>query len=200
MDVQLASAVLRYLGEIRSNPALAVDPGRLAELERWASQEMGHNAIATSAPMAPLTWTLRTQLLATADESAVVELDTFGRPVEIVGFLPSVLALQADPAVEPPLKAFDVNISRTQGDTRNITSGNQTAENPAQQPLFSGLDAVSMTVGNRLIALKIREPRANLSFQWRWAIDAAARAALGYSNVQITMNIAYMLLTDDERR
>lgn len=200
MQAQLSTAVLRFLGEVRGNPALAVDPGRLAELERWAAQDLGSSSVATSAPVATLTWLVRAVLLRANDASAVVQIETFGRPVEIVGFLPSVLPITAGNDVVPPIHAFDVNVSRTAGDKRNITSGNQTVEQPNVRQDFSGLDALSATVGNRLISWRIPEAQTNLSIQFRWALDAAIRTALDYADVQITLNIFYKLLTDDERR
>jgi len=200
-NIQLSSEVLRFVGRVREQPARAVDPDELERLERWARSDMSDAAVAQLSPTARLTWLSRVQLPVAQDESVEDTIETFGRPVEIVGFFPSLLALSDDTL--PPIEAIDVSISSTKGDTRFLTSANQTAQNPLVQPQYATLASQSATIANRLIRWRVGEDsggQALLSLKHRWNVSSAVRTALGWSDIQISVDIFYRLLTDDERR
>lgn len=202
MSVSLSSAMLRHISRVRSNPALAVAPEELAELERMCRDDLDGAAVAELSPTAPFTWTTRAQLITSEEESQADMIQTFGVPVEIVGFFPSLIAIEGDPKVLPPLAAIDVEISRTKGDRRNITSGNTAADNAAAnlvRPTYSSLASVSSTIANRLVRWRIRESQALLSFRFRWVPNATIRTAMAYSNVIVSLELIYRLLSEDER-
>lgn len=197
MGITLSSQVLRHIGRVRSNPASAVAPEELVELERAARVDLEGSQVALASPVAEYTMLSRVSLVTTADSSQIDTIDTFGVPVEIVGLYPEIQALATGTA--PPLSAIDVRISRRQGQEKVITAANQTAQAPNIAPDFCSLNAVSSQVANRMLRYRIETPQTLLSFQYRWAVDAATRVAFAWVNVQVSMNVFYRLLTDDER-
>lgn len=199
----LSAEVLQFVGRARANPANAVAPEQLDSLLAAARADLSDTRVALMSPPAPLTLMSRVVLATTEDYSRVDTVQTFGRPVEIVGLYPEILNLGDETETnQPPMAALDVAVSRTKGQTNYITATNQTATaaQPEASPNFVSLSSVSSVIANRTLTYRIEDPQALLSFQYRWSVDAAVRASKLWANVQISMNIFYRLLTDDLRR
>jgi hypothetical protein len=201
MGVELSSAVLRHLARVRENPARAVDPGEIEELERYAREDASDRFLARMAPEANYTWLSRVELDTSADESDIDTIDDFGCRVEVLGLFPTVLALEASPKVLPPIEAFDVQIAVDRGARELRTAANSPVTGGQQRPQFAPLASVSSTIANRImrLTLGLDGTVSTISFTYRWAVSSAVRTALSWSNVQLSMGVFYEP-TGDPRR
>jgi hypothetical protein len=202
MGIELQSAVLRHLSRVRENPARAVSPDELEELERFAREDRTRSYVARMSPTAKYTWTSRVGLDTSQDQSDIDTIDDFGCPVTIVGLLPLVLALEASPdsptpgtKVLPPIEAFDVQITIDRGAKELRTAANSPVSGGQERPQFAPLASVSAVIANRLLDqdLGLNDQISVISFSYRWTVNSTIRAALGWSNVQISMGVMYEL-------
>jgi len=202
MGIELESGVLRYLARVRENPARAVAPEELEELERYVREDRRRNYVARMSPVAKYTWTSRVQLDTSEDQSDIDTIDDFGCPVTIVGLLPLILALEASPdsptpgsKVLPPIEAFDVQITLDRGAKELRTAANSPVSGGQERPQFAPLASVSAVIANRLLDQDIgrNEQLSNIAFAYRWTVPSSVRTALGWSNVQISMGVMYEL-------
>jgi len=201
MGLELSSAVLRHLSRVRENPARAVSPEELEDLERHARADASDRFLALMSPEANYTWLSRVELDTASDESDIDTIDDFGCPVEILGLFPIIIPLEIAPLVLPPIGAIDVQIAVHRGGKEFRTAANSPVTGGMQRPQFSPLAAVSSAIANRIMRLQLglNVSVSTISFVYRWTISAALRATLGYSNVQISMGIFYEP-TGDPRR
>jgi hypothetical protein len=201
MGLELGSAVLRHLARVRENPARAVDPAELEELQRYAREDMSDRFLAKMAPEANYTWLSRVELDTSADESDIDTIDDFGCRVEVVGLFPQVLALEASPKVLPPIEAFDVQIAVDRGARELRTAANSPVTGGQQRPQFAPLASVSSTVANRVMrmTLGLDGTVSTISFTYRWAVSSSVRTALSWSNVQLSMGVFYEPVGDPRR-
>jgi hypothetical protein len=201
MGIELSSAVLRHLSRVRENPARAVDPAELEELERFVREDRTRSFVARMSPEAPYTWTSRVELDTTADESQVDTIEDFGSPVTIVGLLPTLLKLESAKTL-PPIEGIDVQINIDRGARSFITAANTQPNSQEPRPQYAPLSSVSAIVANRLLDLELglNDQVPTMAFTYRWTVDAATRTALGWSNVQVSMAILYKLTDNTSRR
>jgi hypothetical protein len=201
MGMELASAVLRHLARVQENPARAVDPAELEELQRHAREDMSDRFLAKMAPEANYTWLSRVELDTGADESDIDTIDDFGCRVEVVGLFPQVLAIEAGGKVVPPIEAFDVQIAVDRGARELRTAANSPVSGGQQRPQFSPLAAVSSTIANRVmrLTLGLEGTVSTISFTYRWTVSSAVRSAMNWSNVQLSMGVFYEPIGDPRR-
>jgi hypothetical protein len=190
MGMELASAIYRHLDRVRQNPALAVAPEELAELERLARQDSDGARIALVAPVADRTALSRVFL--DADDDTVVEDDfpNLAEPMTIVGFYTSVLATE-NGKTAPPLGAIDVRISLGRNKKEDYTNAQNLSG--AQSPLvrqsdFVNLEAINSLISNRVLNFDLRDSPFAITFGYRWAVDSTIRAALTWSDVIVSVN------------
>jgi hypothetical protein len=186
---------------VRENPARAVSPDELEELERFAREDRTRSFVARMSPEAPYTWMSRVQLDTVNDESDIDTIDDFGTPVTVVGLVPTILKLEAAKTL-PPIEAIDVQISVDRGNREFITAANSPVSGGQERPQFASLVSVSAIIANRLLDLDLglNDQVPTLSFVYRWTVDAATRTALGWSNVQISQGVLYRLTDRTTRR
>ena len=194
MGIELQSAVLRHLSRVRENPAQAVAPEELEELERFAREDRTRSFVSRMSPEADYTWVSRVELDTDSDESQLDEIDDFGSPVTVVGLVPQVLALEAG-KVLPPIEAFDVQISLDRGAKSFITAANTPTNSNQQRPQYAPLRSISSEIANRILSidLGLNGQVATIGFTYRWAVQASVRAALNWSNVQLSTSVLYNL-------
>lgn len=189
MSVYTSQAVFTFLDRVRQNPAAAVAPEELATLERAAREDLEGTRIALTAPVADRTLLSR-KLLTTAADSISDEFSDLGEPLKIVGFFPSLLAIEAGKTL-PPLNAIDVKITigRSRKEVYNDARNNAQAPAPlTSQTEFTTLAGISSEIANRLMDFDLYNSPYAIAFEYQWAVDSATRTALGWSNVMISLD------------
>lgn len=177
-------AVRRFLAEARRSPAAAVGTA-LDELEAEAARDLDGAFVARTSPVATNTWMGRATLRKTQPSTAP-DIVAMGMPVEVVGFFPTILALEQGLTV-PPLEAIDVHLELNRRDviTARAESGVQ-----AGDPIdVVNLPMISSVVANRLIGWKLSAADPNISIEFRWAVPLAVVTALGWSDIQISLGM-----------
>lgn len=191
-DLSLALAVRRFVAAARRSPALAVGAG-LDELDQIAEASIDAGGyVAQHAPIATDTWMSRVSLLTADDESEPDEV-TVGEPARIVGFFPTLLLVENGKTL-PPMEAIDVAIEFNK--RRNITSKASSGQEAGTNAWFVNLPMISV-LAPRLIGMRLSNADPRFSVSYRWAVDAATRAALGWGNVQVSLG-AFMRLTEPD--
>lgn len=181
----LAQDVLEYDRVTTANPSEAVGSRRDALVAKARAALSGSYAAQTS-PIAPLRWMNRVVLPQNVLQSEEDPLD-FPFPVEIVGFIPTVLLVDTNAQrVQPPLEAIDVYI-QLNNDAVLTNRANRVATQ-TQNFQVCNLPAISATVGNSLMGLVLSEPRNLVTVKFAWAVDLATVAALAYGDVQVSLN------------
>lgn len=182
--------VRRFLADARRNPARAVGEA-LDELERAVDREFDGAFVAQTSPVARDTWMARAQLAAGAPESAPITVP-LGEPVEIVGFLPTVLALGDTP---PPPEAIDVWIEANRRDT--ITARAETGVAAGDDIRVVNLPMISAAVANRLIGWRLTAADPTIAVKFRWAVPLATVAAQGWSDAQVSLGLFVRPIEED---
>jgi len=186
---ELASAVYRHLARVRENPAAAVAPEELEELEREARNAMDGTRLALTAPSADRTMLSRVVLLAASTSAVVDDFPNVGEPIRIVGFNPTIIALE-DGKVLPPTWAIDVRITTGRAQ-KEIYTNAQNLQNAAAplvpQSQFVPLSSIDAAIANRLMDFVLDRQPVAIEFAYQWAVDQTTRTALNWSNVQISV-------------
>jgi len=147
----------------------------LDALEKEASKSFDGAWSAMQAPIAPLTWEVSNQMISTQLEGPRVRLD-LPRPIEIVGFYPSIIVTGTNPAlIDPGLN--DLLVSIDTNEEERITSGQGiTTASGGSAGTFVTLSAISAQStapgANRLIGWKLDAPKPNVGFTFRWKVGA----------------------------
>src|SRR5579885_3548676 len=187
MGAELSWAVQAFVDEVRQNPATAVAPERLRELERRAREDLDGSRIATTAPVADRT--LLSRVLLTAANSGTVNDDfpDLGESMRIVGFNPTIVALESGKTL-PPLAAIDVRISLGRNKKEIYTEALNLPQKAGStgpmvaQSEFVPLSSIDAAIANRLMDFHLDESPYAVTFDYQWAVDAATRTALNWSN------------------
>jgi hypothetical protein len=167
--MSLGYEVLRFVDRVTRNPADGSDPRLLARLEKYA-REAFEGIVALHAPASPMTWETRTILRGSTLLSPRVSF-RFPRPIEIVGFFPTIIPIlpatggAAVPTTDAVACAIDTDNQNfiTAGDGISTNAGG-TAGN------FVTLSSLSVQVP-RVLGYKLRNPTPDIGFTYQWKID-----------------------------
>lgn len=179
----LAYEVLRYVDRAMKRPADAGDPRLLAQLEKYA-REAFEGVVALHAPASPMTWET-VALFRGAAQQSVRSPFRFPRPVEIVGFFPTLQILTTGGATSPSLDSLSVSIDT---DNQNYLTSGDGISTPAggQAGPFVTLSAMSVQTP-RIVGYKLRNPTPDIGFTYRWKLDTSGGAV--FKDVLISMCI-----------
>jgi len=170
--MSLGYEVLRYVDRIRRAPADGSDPRLLARLEKYA-KEAFEGIVALHAPASPMTWEVVSILRGSTLEGPRQPF-RFPRPVEIVGFFPTVIPIlpASGGGTVPTADSIAVKIDT---DNQNyITSGDGISTNVGGTAgPFVTLSSIGVQVP-RVVGYKLRNPTPDIGFTLRWKIDPGA--------------------------
>ncbi len=171
--MSLAYTALRYIDRVRKNPTDGSDP-RLLEILEKAAINAFEGIVALTAPASPMSWESSVNLLGTVQESNRISF-RYPRPVEIVGFYPSIVVYGASGALlTPSLDSIAVSIDT---DNQNyLTSGEGVSSNAGGTAgPFVTLAAMSVQVP-RILGYKLKNPTPVIGFKFRWKLATTAVA------------------------
>lgn len=185
----LAREVLRYVDRAFKVPADASDPRLLNRLKKVA-EEAFEGIVALHAPASPKTWEVRTNLLGTVQRTNRIAF-RYPRPVEIVGFFPSIIVYGTSGALTTP-STDDILVS-IDSDTENIlTSGEGVSTNAGGTAgNFVTLSAIGVQVP-RIVGYKLRNPTPDLGFTFQWGQDVTAGAVYNNTTIAVTTYARYL--------
>ncbi|MBX3128390.1 MAG: hypothetical protein KF718_16830 [Polyangiaceae bacterium] len=186
-------AVRKFLANARRSPVAAVGEA-LDELEREADKAFDGAYVSHTSPVATNTWMARMALLNTQQESAPDQI-SMGMPVEIVGFLPTILGLQdTDVLRAPPMQAIDLSIELNRREV--ITARAESGAAAGEDVNVVNLPMVSARIANRLIGWRLSAADPTISIQCRWAVPLAIVTAMGWCDVQVSLGIFVRRIED----
>jgi hypothetical protein len=203
MSAELASAVQRHIDRVRQNPAAAVEPAELHELERHARQDMDGRRIATTAPVADYTRMSRVVLDPASDVEIVDDFPNLSEPMVIVGFAVDVLLLEAGGKAAAPTNAIDLRLSVGRDfktDLNNAQNMGAVGAPLVRQTDFVSLSSVDATIANRLWDIKLDDAPFSLTFTYKWGVDQTTRTALNWGKTRVTVNWFVRLRNGPARR
>jgi hypothetical protein len=167
--MSLGYEVLRFVDRVTRNPGDGSDPRLLARLEKYA-REAFEGIVALHAPASPMTWEPVSILRGLSLTGPRVPF-RFPRPVEIVGFFPTVLPIlpASGGGTVPTTDSIAVAIDT---DNQNyITSGDGISTNAGGTAgAFVTLSSMSVQVP-RVLGYKLRNPTPDIGFTYRWKLD-----------------------------
>jgi len=181
--MSLAYTALRFIDRVRKNPTEGSDPRLLDILEKAAINAF-EGIVALTAPASPMTWECNVNLPGTVQESNRVSF-RYPRPVEIVGFYPSLVVTGEDEdLLTPSLDSISVSIDT---DNQNyLTSGEGVSSNAGGTAgPFVTLAAMSVQVP-RVLGYKLKNPTPVIGFKFRWK-QATTLPAPVYNTTLISM-------------
>jgi len=194
--MSLSYEVLRFVDRAMKRPADASDPRLLARLEAYA-RDAWEGIVALHAPASPMTWEVVTVLRGAVQLSNRIPF-RFPRPVEIVGFFPTIIPL-ATPSTSGILTPTTDTIAVSM-DTDNqnyLTSGDgiSTPAGGSAGP-FVTLSAMSVQVP-RIVCYKLRNPTPDIGFTYRWKLDidsgvGTPKAVYKDTLISLTMYARYL--------
>ncbi len=180
---QLARVVRKFASDVRKDPSSIVG-AKLDALERSADEADRGIYVAREQPVAAETWMSRGVLPAANQQSDVIPID-IPYSMKIFGCHIAVLLTTAQQGiVEPPAKAIDVflQLNRHEAFT-NRTDRNLTAAEDSQVVSLTALDSLV-----RLLDLELPQGNNVISVKFRWSVPLATVAAMGWGDVQISLN------------
>jgi hypothetical protein len=181
--MSLAYTALRFIDRVRKNPTDGSDPRMLDILEKAAINAF-EGIVALTAPASPMSWECNVNLLGTVQESNRVSF-RYPRPVEIVGFYPTLVVFGANGALlTPSLDSISVSIDT---DNQNyLTSGEGVSSNAGGTAgPYVTLSAMSVQVP-RVLGYKLKNPTPVIGFKFRWKQATTAVAPI-YNDTLISM-------------
>lgn len=185
--MSLGYEVLRYVDRCFRNPTDAGDPRLLKRLESYA-KEAFEGIVALHAPASPMTWEVNALMLG-AVQTSIRQSFRFPRPVEIVGFFPSVVI--ATPAgggaVSPSADTIAVQIDT---DNQAYLTSADGISSPAggKASSFVTLSAMGVQVP-RIVGYKLRNPTPDIGFTFRWKQDVTQVAGGVYRDSMVSLAI-----------
>jgi hypothetical protein len=186
--MSLAFEALKYINRARRNPADAGDPNLLARLEKYAKQAW-EGIAALHAPASPMTWEVRMKMLGSVQTSNRTPF-TFPRPVEIVGFLPTIITITNGALITPNSDVLQVSIDTDM--QQNLTSGEGISTNAGGNVgPYVTLSAMSVQTP-RILGYKLENPKPNIGFTFRWALDVSGGAVYEDCIVALAMYARYL--------
>jgi hypothetical protein len=179
---------LKYIGRARRNPSDAGDPNLLARLEKYAKQAW-EGIVALHAPASPMTWETR-MIMRGATQTSNRTPFRFPRPVEIVGFLPTLVVLSTGGAITPSTDILQVSVDT---DNQNyLTSGDGVSTNAGGNVgPYVTLSAMSVQVP-RVVGYKLENPTPDIGFTYRWAQDVSGGAVYKDCIIAMAMYARYL--------
>jgi hypothetical protein len=170
--MSLGYEVLRFVDRVAQDPSAGTDPRLLARLAKYA-KEAFEGIVALHAPASPMTWETRSILRGSTAQGPRVPF-RFPRPVEIVGFFPSVIPiLPASGGANVP--TTDSIACAIDTDNQNyMTSGDGISTNAGGTAgPFVTLSSLSVQAP-RVVGYKLRNPTPDIGFTFQWKIDPGA--------------------------
>jgi hypothetical protein len=190
--MSLSYEVFRFIDRVRKQPSDGSDPRLLSRLEVYA-KEAFEGIVALHAPASPMTWESSTLL-----NGAVQTTNRIGfrypRPVEIVGFFPTLVVLEPEDEdsdlITPSTDVISVSIDT---DNQNyLTSGEGISTNAGGTAgPYVTLSAMSVQVP-RVVGFKLRNPTPDIGFTYRWKQSVAAGAVYKNTIVSLAMFARYL--------
>lgn len=183
--MSLSYKVRRFVQRALTRPSDASDPRLLDELDKAAEATINESIVALHAPMSPMTWESVVVLRGGVQQSTRTPF-RFPRPVEIVGFFPSLQILTTGGALSPSLDSIGVQIDT---DNQNyLTSGDGVSTPAGGTPgPYVTLSAMSVQVP-RVVGYKLKNPTPDIGFTYRWKLDTTA-AAPTFKDILLSMTI-----------
>jgi len=159
--MSLAIAVRQFVERVKRNPADGSDPAVLGFLERAARRSMDGFFSVLSAPVAPEEREAFASLPGATAQTDRIPL-TFPRPIEILGYYPSIVVVGAGvvPTLDDLLVSIDFNLEEYQGASVGLTTS-------AAGNTFTTLGSWKILTP-RLICKTINVPKPDLGFTFRW--------------------------------
>ena len=184
----LQHSVRRFLREVESSPAKAVDSDELSELRRASEQDGSGQYVAPAIPVADDTWQVRSILSAVETDAEGDEIE-IGMPITILGWRFTLLALgqlggvPTPGLILPPAEAIDVKITTNRKEQYTAT----TTQNQQKPSVVNYCNLPLLNDDRRLTNIRLMEASPILTVSWRWAVDLSVVALMGWSDVQITL-------------
>jgi hypothetical protein len=181
--MSLAYDVLRFVNRAFQSPADASDPTLLRRLQKSA-EDAWEGIVALHAPASPMTWEVRTNLASTVQRTNRISF-RYPRPVEIVGFLPTLVVYGAQVALLTP-STDDLMVAIDTDNQNYLTSGEGVSSNAGGTAgPFITLTAMSVQVP-RIVGYKLKNPTPSIGFTFQWAQNVTVAAPV-YRDVTIAM-------------
>lgn len=176
--MSLSHAVLQYIQRAAANPTVAGDPTWLKRLEKMAKDAF-EGFVALTAPLSPMTWESNVFFQGSVQQTNRVPF-RFPRPVEIVGFMPTIVVPAGGAGINPT--PDDIRVQIDIDSTTYITSGDGVST-PAGGTVGSFITLSAMSVVTpRLLGFKLTAPAPDIGFTYQWK-----QAAGTYNNTLISM-------------
>lgn len=183
--------VRRIAETLKKNPEAAKDPAFIRQLERESQKGFDGSFRARTIPMAKLTREIACQLPNTSEATTRVAVD-FPRPIRVVGFLASIVALTGAVGTVPTPDDIIVSID---ADTEDQITASETSVAGA----LGGTTNKFVTLENmlarpeRLVAWKVRSPRPNIGAIFRWRqFPAGGPAAFASCEIRLAVLASYL--------
>lgn len=186
--MSLSYEVLRYVSRVERNPSDAGDPNLIGRLRKYAKQSW-EGIVALHAPASPMTWETRMIMRGSVQTSNRISF-RYPRPVEIVGFLPTLITLTTGGASTPNTDVLQVSIDT---DNQNyLTSGEGVSSNAGGNVgPYVTLSAMSVQVP-RIVGYKLENPTPDIGFTFRWGVDVSAGAVFKDCIIAMAMYARYL--------
>lgn len=173
--MSLVHKVLAFVDAARRSPANAASPEWLGSLEADAFDSLDGAFFALNAPVAPLTWEVRTILPGDTLTSDRIPFD-FPHPVEIVGMrsivapIPGQAAGLIDPSAPTGLATdvVDVQLDLDKQEYVTFAEGVSTPGGPNNSNFIS-LSAIDVQVP-RIQCLRLTSARPQIGFTFQWKL------------------------------
>ncbi len=186
--MSLAFEVLRFVDRAFKSPADASNPVLLKKLEAYAKLAW-EGIVALHAPASPMTWE-SVLIMRGAVQETTRTFFTFPRPVEIVGFFPTLIVLTTGGAITPSTDVIKVRIDSD--NQNNLTAGEGVSTNAGGSAgPYVTLSAMSVQVP-RILGYKLTNPKPVIGFTYRWGQDVAAGAVYKDCLVSMAMFARYL--------
>ena len=181
----LSYVALRFIDRVRKNPVEGSDP-RLLDILEKAAIDAFEGIVALTAPASPMTWECKVNMLGTVQESNRVQF-RYPRPVEIVGFYPSLVVFGTNAAlVTPSTDSLDVSIDTDNQNYLTSGEGVSTSAGGTAGPYVT-LSAMSVQVP-RVLVDKLKNPTPVVGFRFRWKQPASVATPI-YKDTTISMTM-----------
>jgi len=185
--MSLRYKILSFVDRARKQPAAASDPRLLDDLDRAAQESFDGSFVAMSAPASPMSWE-SVSILRGATLTGPRVPFRFPRPVEIVGFLPTVLPILPAsgggtvPTTDSIACAIDTDNQNylTAGDGISTNAGSTAGP-------YVTLTALSVQAP-RVVGYKLRNPTPDIGFTFRWKLDPGVAPGI-FRDVLVSMAI-----------
>lgn len=186
--MSLSYRVLQFVDRAFKDPASASNPALLKQLEN-AARNAFEGIVALTAPASPMTWETVAVVRGATQTSPRIPF-RFPRPVEIVGFFPTLIILTTGGAISPSLDSLAVSIDT---DNQNYMTSGDGVSTPAGGTAGPYVTLSSMAVQvPRVVGYKLRNPTPDIGFTYRWKLDVSGGAVFKDALVSMAMFARYL--------